>query len=207
MNIDFTSMQSFFTILWKMKTVERWHGKYWDDYGLARNESVPDHVWRMCMMLLYVEGKLSIKYDTFHCLKIILVHDMPEIETGDINAANDNSVYNDPSSKKVKEENERAAMKHILKDLEEPLRSELMDLWEEYEAWVTPEAKVAKSIDKMEAFLHAYETSNAEHYPEHLAFITKMIEGQKGRVKEFDELYEEIKQVFIREYKPFKKKS
>ncbi len=59
----------------------------------------------------------------------------------------------------------------------------------------------------MEAFFHAYETSNAEHYPEHLAFITKMIEGQKGRVKEFDELYEEIKQVFIREYKPFKKKS
>ncbi len=117
-----------------MKTVERWHGKYWDDYGLARNESVPDHVWRMCMMLLYVEGKLSIKYDTFHCLKIILVHDMPEIETGDINAANDNSVYNDPSSKKVKEENERTAMKHILKDLEEPLKSELMDLWEEYEA-------------------------------------------------------------------------
>ena len=205
MDIDFMKFQKLFSILWKMKTVERWHGRYWDEYNLKRYESVSDHIWRMLMILVYLEGKLSFRYDILHTIKIILVHDLPEIITWDESAANPTSKYNNPASKKDKEEAERLAIHEIFREFDDSFSKESIVLWEEYEAGVSNEAKVAKCIDKLEAFMHGYETSKAHVFPEHLDFFTWMIDNQKGKLEDFDVLFEEIKQLFIKNYKPFEK--
>lgn len=155
-------------------------------------------------MSFYLEGKLSIKYDLLKVFKIILIHDIAEIYTWDINATNPNSKYNAPETKKIKEETERKAVKEIFSQIQDAaFASECIDLWEEYESMETNEGKVAKCIDKLEAFLHAYETSGAILYPEHYDFCIKMIESQKGKLEDFDILFECIKQEFIKNYTPF----
>lgn len=205
MNIDFASLQSFLALISQMKKVQRWQGRYWDDYGIERNESVPDHIWRMLMMLLYLDWKLGIEYDLMRVIKIILVHDMAEIKTGDMSAANADSQYNAPETKKIKEAAERQAMTEIFAWVAEPFASDCLALWEEYEARETSESKVAQCIDKLEAFFHALETSGAKIYPEHYDFCLRIIESQKGKLEVFDVLFEQIKQEFIKNYKEFSK--
>jgi putative hydrolase of HD superfamily len=170
----------------QMKKVERWKGRYWDDYPIERKESVPDHIWRMLMLAMYLQGKLSIECNFEKLLKIIIVHDMAEIRTGDISASNADSTYNAPETKKLKEAAERKAMNDIFSSIDEAFWGQCISLWEEYEANQTNEAKVAKCIDKLEAFLQAFESSGAVLYPEHYEFCLKIIESQKWRLDDFD---------------------
>lgn len=154
---------------------------------------------------MYLQWKLSVEYNFEKLLKIIIVHDIAEIRTGDISASNADSTYNAPETKKQKEEAERKAMYEIFSWIDETFWKECISLWEEYEANTTNEAKVAKCIDKLEAFLQAFESSGAHIYPEHYDFCLKIIESQKWRLEDFDTLFESIKQEFIAHYRPFTK--
>ena len=68
----------------KLKSVIRFEGKYWDDYEIPRRESVADHTWRMAFMLVFFKERISISFDFEKTMKMILLHDIPEIRTGDI---------------------------------------------------------------------------------------------------------------------------
>jgi putative hydrolase of HD superfamily len=111
----------------------------------GRAESTAEHTWRLCLMALVFGDQLP-GIDAARLLRICLVHDLAEALTGDLPAP----VARDPE---VKTARERVAMDQLTRSLPERLRAGILDLWEEYEAAATPEAKLAKGFDKLETIL------------------------------------------------------
>jgi putative hydrolases of HD superfamily len=76
---------SFATLLEGLKKIERFKGQfYWRDYPeLKRYESVADHSWRLAMLVILLEKQFSQNINLEKAIKIALIHDIPEILSGD----------------------------------------------------------------------------------------------------------------------------
>lgn len=123
----------------KLKTLLR-HS--WLSNG--RRESVAEHTWRMALMALLFQPYLK-KVDLLKSLKLILVHDLGEIHASDFPA------FKKQPANKV--ELERKGLLKLTKPLPPLRQKEILELWEEYEAAKTPEARFAKALDKTEVLL------------------------------------------------------
>ena len=55
---------------------------------------------------------------------------------------------------------ERADLVHLTAPLPPRLRDEILELWDEYEAAVTPEARLAKALDKLETVMQHNQGKN-----------------------------------------------
>lgn len=111
----------------------------------GRSESVAEHTWRLCLMAALLRGEFP-EVDFSRLVRICIVHDLGEAVGGDIPAVAQVAAA-------PKAEQERRDLESILAPLPEPLRAEMLSLWDEYEAAATPEARVAKALDKLETIL------------------------------------------------------
>jgi len=136
---------SFLRLVSGVKKLER---TGWVNHGVAKPESVADHMYRAAMIAMIVQDK-SIDRDRL--IRMALAHDLCESLAGDIT----------PCQKIPHEEKfrlEDAAMKHVKAALgDNPAGKELYQLWLEYEQQETPEAKLMKDIDKFEMVAQALE--------------------------------------------------
>lgn len=119
-------------------------------------ESVAEHTWRLCLMAMLLEGEFP-DVDAARLLKICIVHDLGEAIGGDVPAPEQ-----DPAS--AKSHQERADLLTLLAPLPERLRAEITALWDEYEAAATPEARLAKALDKLETILQHNQGLNPEGF-------------------------------------------
>lgn len=108
-------------------------------------ESVAEHTWRLCLMALLFENGFE-GIDFARLIRICVVHDLGEAIGGDIPAPQQAGMEG-------KAAQERADLLLLLRPLPERLRSEITELWDEYEAASTLEARVAKALDKLETIL------------------------------------------------------
>ncbi len=115
----------------------------------GRRESVAEHCWRVTLMVLVMYRDLETTVDPLKCLKMALVHDLPEIVTGDIENKKD---------LEAKFKSEKKALKSILEPLTPGLRKELFSIWEEFEEQQSPEAKFVLALDKLEAHMQQNES-------------------------------------------------
>ena len=90
--------------------------------------------------------------DLARLLKICLVHDLGEAIHGDIPAPEQPAAG--------KSDRERADLVQFLGPLPESVRLEFLGLWDEYEAAATPEARLAKGLDKLETILQHNQGAN-----------------------------------------------
>ena len=120
----------------------------WTSEG--RRESVAEHTWRLCLLAMLLEGAFP-GVDLARLLKICVVHDLGEAIGGDISA-----TLQDGS----KAESERADLLTLLAPLPDGLRKEITALWDEYEAAASPEARLAKALDKIETILQHNQGKN-----------------------------------------------
>ena len=90
-------------------------------------------------------------------LKICIIHDLGEAISGDIPA-----IYQDVDAPKA--EQERVDLLTLLKSLPSALHEEILGLWDEYEAAETPEAQVAKALDKLETLMQHNQGSNPPNF-------------------------------------------
>lgn len=129
---------SFLGVLEKLKCNTR-HS--WTSTG--RHETVAAHSWRLCAMAFLLKDELP-GVDMDKVLKMCLIHDFGEAVTGDI-----------PAFDKTErdEEDEVRAVAQMLSPLPDSLREELTALFAEMDALCTPEARVYKALDKMEAVI------------------------------------------------------
>lgn len=118
----------------------------------GRPESTAEHSWRLALMALVFADELP-GLDLARVLKLCLVHDLGEAIHGDIPAIHQHA-HPDKSAQ------ERADLKTLTRDLDEPLRAEIIALWDEYEAAATPEAKAVKAFDKLETILQHNQGDN-----------------------------------------------
>ena len=117
-------------------------------FGASRNseehaESVAEHVFALIYLAHYfLEHELSAKnLNREKVYDILLFHDFGEIKHGDI-------PYHLKTDKDRHKED--AAAVEVFASLPEPLNITGKTLWEEYETKITPEARFANAIDKIE---------------------------------------------------------
>jgi putative hydrolase of HD superfamily len=113
-------------------------------------ESVADHSWRITLMAM-VASQIQGEVDVNRCIQMALVHDLAEAAVGDI-------TPHCGVSDKEKHELELDAITNMTETLGGVLGGEqILELWREYEAGVTDEAKLVKDLDKLEMILQAQE--------------------------------------------------
>ena len=111
----------------------------------GRPESTAEHSWRLCLLALAFEDRLA-GVDMLKLLKLCIVHDLGEAIHGDVPAV----AQVDRDAKQARE---RADMLQLTAPLDGPMREQILSLWEEYEEARSPEAKLAKALDKLETVL------------------------------------------------------
>ena len=115
----------------------------WTSAG--RSESVAEHTWRLCLMSMMFADSFP-EVDFARLVKICVIHDLGEAIGGDIPA-----IHQVPGESKAAQE--RDDLLQLLRPLPERLRAEITALWDEYEAAASPEAKLAKALDKLETIM------------------------------------------------------
>jgi len=128
-----------------LKGVER---RIWSSRNMK--ESVADHSWGLCVLIMFCYPHLDLKIDFSKMLKMALIHDIGEVIAGDVPFS---KIVEFPELKKKKKKDEFFAIREIARSLEESLGREMFDLWVEYENGQTIEGATVKALDKVEAQL------------------------------------------------------
>lgn len=118
----------------------------------GRQESVADHTWRLCLMALLLHDHFP-DVDFARLVKICIIHDLGEAIHGDIPAP-------EQAESGRKAEQERYDLLDLLSPLPQHMQAEITALWDEYEAARTPEARLAKALDKLETLLQHTQGAN-----------------------------------------------
>jgi putative hydrolase of HD superfamily len=127
------------------------HRSGWTSAG--QQESVAEHTWRLCLMALVLHASFP-EVDFARLIKICIIHDLGEAVGGDVPAP---EQLRRGASKSA---DERRDLLQLLEPLPTTLREEITSLWDEYEAAQTPEAKLAKALDKLETILQHTQGQN-----------------------------------------------
>lgn len=142
-----------------LRAAERLKTTYRTGFTSAgRVESVAEHTWRLCLMALVLHPEFP-GVDFAKLIKICLVHDLGEAIGGDVPAPEQaRRLAENPAAGKAAQE--REDLLTLLEPLPPPLRAEIAALWDEYEAAASPEARLAKALDKLETILQHTQGDN-----------------------------------------------
>ena len=135
----------------RLKTVTR---SGWTSTGEA--ESVAEHTWRLCLMAMVLYGRAD-DVDLGRLLKMCLIHDLGEAIGGDVPAP-------EQIARSPKAGQERADLLSLVEPLPAAVQREILELWDEYEAASSPEAKLAKGLDKLETILQHTQGRNPDDF-------------------------------------------
>lgn len=118
----------------------------------TRHENDAEHTWHITLMSWLLEEHLEQeKVNLLHVMKMLLVHDLVEIDAGDTFAY-------DEKGQEGKFERELAAAKRIFGLLPVDQRNEMLSLWLEFEERDTLESRYASAMDRIQPLLHNYFT-------------------------------------------------
>ena len=113
----------------------------------SRRENDAEHSWHIAVMAMLFEEYAVEKVDTARAVKMCVVHDLVEIYAGDTFAY-------DVKGNEDKAEREKMAADKLFGQLPEEQGLMIRDLWEEFDAMETPDAKYAACLDRIQPFLH-----------------------------------------------------
>ena len=144
---DLEGVLTFLRAAERLKTVTR---SGWTSTG--EQESVAEHTWRLCLMAMLLYGRTP-GIDLARLLQMCLIHDLGEAIGGDVPAPAQQAGGN-------KADKERADLLQLISPLPPEPQDEIRELWDEYEAADSPEAKLAKGLDKLETILQHTQGKN-----------------------------------------------
>lgn len=155
-----------------------------------RKENDAEHSWHLALMAVLLQEYSNEPVDVAKVMTMVLIHDLVEIDAGDTYAY-------DTVGNQTKREREVKAAQRIFgmlpKDQEETFRA----LWEEFEAYETPEAKFAHVCDNMQPFMLNHATGGRS-WQEHgvkksqvLGRNRRLAEGSETMKQYFDEILAE----------------
>jgi putative hydrolase of HD superfamily len=128
----------------KLKTIER-QTLITD---ASRQENDAEHSWHLALMALVLgEYAKDDAIDLLHVVRMVLVHDLVEIDAGDTYCY-DRAGYAD------KAERETAAAERIFNLLPSDQAGEFRSLWDEFEAGKSAEARFANALDRLQPLMH-----------------------------------------------------
>lgn len=131
-----------------------------------RQENSAEHSWHLAMLALVLHEYANEPINLFRVLKMVLVHDIVEIDAGD-------TFYFDPSGNGTKAAREQQAAGRLFGLLPADQQDELRALWEEFEARETADAKFAAALDRVAPTLLNYANRQDSSWHKHqLTFDT-----------------------------------
>ena len=134
---DFLDIISFISYIDQLKQVTRKNGLH----DGSRPENTAEHSWHAAFSALLLSHYANQPVDINKVIRMLLVHDLIEIEAGDTFVYDQKEVANQDSA-------EIKAAEVVFGMLPDNKGYPLKTLWEEFEARETPEAKFAKAIDR-----------------------------------------------------------
>ncbi len=117
----------------------------------SRRENSAEHSWHLAMMALVLAEYAPAGVDIQHAIHQLLIHDLVEIDAGD-------TFCYDLAGHGDKARREQQAADRIFGLLPAPEGDRLRQLWDEFEAQVTPTARFAASLDRIQPLLHNWHT-------------------------------------------------
>lgn len=113
----------------------------------SRRENTAEHSWQVIVFaqILFPYARNKEKIDLGRVIKMLSIHDVVEIDAGD-------TFFYDEKANEGKFERELASAERIFGILAEPMKSEFMNLWLEFEVGETETAIFASAVDRMIPF-------------------------------------------------------
>jgi len=129
-----------------------------DKLSLDNPESVADHSYSMAVIGMVISDLQN--YNSEKILKMILLHDLAESKIGD------HTPEQLSNEKKNKLENN--AFDEIIQNLPDLIKTQYLQIWQEYQENNSPESKIVHQIDKLEMILQAKIYEKEGHSKERL---------------------------------------
>ncbi len=117
----------------------------------SRKENDAEHSWQLAMMVVVLADYAPAEIDLMRVLKMVLIHDIVEIDAGDTPAFTG-------VAKAAQAAREQIAADRLFGLLPDETASEFRALWDEFEEVKTPDALFARAMDRLQPFLHNYFT-------------------------------------------------
>ena len=152
---DFEKQISFIMELDKIKKITR--QTYLSDG--SRKENDAEHSWHLALMAVLLKEYANEEVDLAKVIPMVLLHDLVEIDAGDTYAY-------DQAGLATQRARETKAADRIFGMLPEDQGTKFRNLWEEFEAYETAEAKFAHVLDNCQPLL-LNDASGGKRWKEH----------------------------------------
>jgi putative hydrolase of HD superfamily len=120
--------------------------------GRLRQENSAEHSWHIAVMaLILAEYAEDPQIDVFRVVKMLLVHDLVEIDAGD-------TYCYDDHAREDQYERELQAAERIFNLLPMDQAQQLQSLWEEFDARQTLNSRFANALDRLQPLINNYYT-------------------------------------------------
>lgn len=142
----------------------------------SRRENDAEHSWHIAVMAMLFSEYTVEPVDIGRAVQMCVVHDIVEIEAGDTFAY-------DTKGNADKTKREKEAADKLFAMLPADQGKLIRELWEEFDAMETPEAKYAACMDRLQPFLHNILTDG--HTWGNGKVDRKSVEARMAIVREF----------------------
>jgi putative hydrolase of HD superfamily len=156
----------------------------------VRKENDAEHAWHMAVMTILLSEYANEKIDVLKTVKMLLIHDIVEIDAGDTYAY-------DEAAKSTQKERELAAADRIFSLLPADQAKDLYDTWQEFEEGITPEARFAHTMDNIQPTMLNFST-DGKAWEEHGVHLSQILERNKNTAKGSEKLWEYSYENFIK---------
>ena len=149
-----------------------------------RRENDAEHAWHMSLMAMILQEYSNEEVDLLKVIEMILIHDIVEIDAGDTYAY-------DAEGLKSQEEREKKAAERIFGMLPDDQRDFLFELFREFEAGETAEARFAKALDNVQPVM-LNDASDGRDWREKGICLSRAVERQRRTARGSQILWDEV---------------
>ena len=160
--------------------------------GQGRRENDAEHAWHMAIMAWLLREHANEEVDIARVVLMCLIHDVVEIDAGDTYAY-------DAEGLKTQAAREEAAKQRIFGLLPEDQATELMALFDEFEAYETPESKFAHAMDNLQPLMLNHSNGGGD-WREHGVSAEQVYGRQRKTALGSKRLFDELVDPVIREH-------
>jgi len=167
-------MKSILDFLLKINELKGKRRRGWGFHKIKNAETTAEHIFHLAIMVWMLGKDKDINMEK--AIKMALIHDICEVYAPDFTSYDAKAIPEKGritekqllkikpkkgrpthiqriKMEKIKQKLEEKAMKKILSKLEPDIKSEIKNLWDEYQRGTTKEARFVRQIDKINNFL------------------------------------------------------
>lgn len=141
---------------------------------MDRYENSAEHSWQIALFAASLKPFADAPLDIDHVIRMLLVHDLGEIDTGD-------TIVFEREGWQERKSAERAAVERIFGLLPHSTGEAFLALWEEFEVTETEEARFAHAVDRSMPVLLNLQNEGGS-WKEHGITYTRVVERVRPEI-------------------------